>query len=184
MLKGACCSALVACVAPVIAPMAHACSLAIMPYAVEAPPGLSEDQERQYRADEEAAWERNLTVWQQYRVWNQADAVFVAQVEALPPNTITFRNGPAMEVMDVRDVVLRPVQWLKGEGEATPFQVGPKRFTSCGPAPWWPAMSGAIGDLQVVYVAGGLPAQETVLDVIPIAEIVEFQTKSRLPPPQ
>jgi hypothetical protein len=163
---------------------ALACSLPIMPYPVEAPAGLSEEEERQYWADAEAAWERNQKVWQQYRVWNQADAVFVAKIEALPHNTITVRNGSGMQAMDVRDVVLLPLQWLKGEGEATPFQIGPKGFGSCGPAPWWPAINGAIGDLHVIYVAGGSPAQETVLDVIPIAEIVEFETRSRLPYPQ
>lgn len=165
------------------APSAMACSLPIAPW-FEPPPNLSIEGRARFQEDAETDWRRQLVVWEQYRFWNLADTVFLGQIETLKPNTITYSNGSAIENLDVRDVVLRPVHWLKGEGEATSFQIGPTELGSCGPSPFWPAMNGAPGDLHVVYTAGGAPSRETVLDVIPIAEIVEFETKSRLPPPQ
>lgn len=158
---------------------AQACSLPIFAYEPE-PPGLSPEESRQFQEEAEASWRWRELLAHQYRVWSEADAVLLARIESLQPNSISLRDG---DVIEVRDVVLEPVQWLKGSGPEAAFRIGPKRFTSCGAEPFWEALNGVPGDMHVVYI-GGAPSQETVLDVIPVADVKEFQTKSRLPPPQ
>ena len=159
---------------------ALACSFPVFALVPE-PQGLSPEESSRFQQEAEASWRARMLIEHQYRAWVQADAVFLARIEELPPSTITGRFGSSMDVVNVRDVVLMPVTWLKGEGSASQFRIGPQEFNSCGPWPFWPALRGAPGDMHVVYVKGDPPSQETVLDVIPAADIRELETKSRMP---
>ena len=115
--------------------------------------------------------------YEQERLWNEADQVFLARIEATTPRRHqTFWGG----FVDVPDVELLRVLDLKGQGGRERFRLGIQEWTSCGPGPSWDVFGRNPGEAFVVYVRGGSPSQQTVRDVIAVGALVESQVRAAL----
>lgn len=147
------------------------------------PPGLSADA---YYRWLQSAFERERTVAIDQKVsrqnyaWGLASVVLIARLEDTPLSMIKRPGGS--DFVEVRDAMLRPVRWLKGESPARSFRIGPQGFSGCSVDPYWSDIEGDIGSLFVVFAAGSAPSQNTILDVIPVGNIVRDDVRSSLPP--
>ncbi len=160
----------------VSAQSASACALPIHVFTA-APPGLSPAEERRYYAYQEAeiakadAIEEALRPFnEQKRLWETSEQVFIARIESVKPRKIqTFWR----DYVDVQDVELRPLSWLKGRGPDQTFMIGISSWSDCGPDKRWDALSGKPGEKFVVFVENGPPSNETVSDAIGWTKIVD-----------
>lgn len=155
---------------------ASACALTVHAYSA-APPGLSPAEVRRFYADMEADMAKQDAIdealkpfREQKAMWENSEQVFVAQIESVSPRTIeTFWRSK----VDVQDVMLRPVAWLKGQGADQAFTIGISSWSDCGPDKRWDALSGKPGEKFVVFVEKGPPSNETVTDAIKWTKIVD-----------
>ena len=92
----------------------------------------------------------------------------------------TIKDPHRIDPIEVRDAILRPIFWLKGKGPADTFRVGQQGF-DCGAYPYWSQVEGEIGSVLVVFATGSSPTQQTVFDVIPVADIAQDDPCSLLP---
>jgi len=125
-----------------------------------------------FRAAEEAQHQAWLLARQQ-RVWDEADAVFVARIERVGTSHLEYLG-------ETPRVTLRPIRSLKGRRYASRFTLRYTEMTSCGPLPSFDAIRGAVGDTFVVFVNGGRPRQSTVQQAIAIANITEPRIRDAL----
>lgn len=124
----------------------------------------------------QAQQEANHQAWlhaQQVRLWDEADAVFIARIERVRPGADTY-YGPSQRA------TLRPQRMLKGRRYTNRFTLTHTDATSCGPIPGFPAIMGNVGDTYVVFVRGGRPAQATVQHTIAPADITDERIRAAL----
>lgn len=155
---------------------ASACALALTIYR-EPPPGVSSRQ-WEARQDYLATLRAEADKREHHaRLWDEAEQVFVARIEAVSPRKIEkFWGGDA----DVNDVMLRPVSWLKGAGEEQAFTVGIREWSDCGPDPRWDALWGKVGDVFVVFVASGAPSQSSIREAMTPGALLDPRAKAAL----
>ena len=109
---------------------------------------------------------------QQVRVWDAADSVFIARIVRVRPYHSDYG--------DSQRVTLRSVRVLKGRRYTNSFTLHYTEATSCGPLPAFDAITGAVGDIFVVYVRGGRPRQSTVQQAIAPANITDDRVRALL----
>lgn len=125
------------------------------------------------------AQEEQHTAWlhaQQVRLWDEADAVFLARIERVQPTNL-YNWG------DVQRVTMRPLRDsapLKGHRYRSSFNLAYQEATSCGPLPAFDALTGSVGDTYVVFVRGGRPHQRTVQHTIAPARITDERIRAAL----
>lgn len=155
---------------------ASACALAVHVY-TPAPPGLSPAEERRFYAYQEAdmakqdAIEKALTPFREQKaLWESSELVFVARIDSVSSRKIeTFWRTN----VDIQDVTLRPVAWLKGQGPDQTFTIGISDWSDCGPDKRWDALWGKPDEKFVVFVEKGPPSNDTVRDAIKWTKIVD-----------
>lgn len=163
---------------------ALACSIVLWPPPPDPPPGLSREQEVQFlrdweeaeaRRQELSAAERQLKY--QSEKWDKADGVIVARVEATLPYKTQTIWGYSLDLMKVE---MMPMRWLKGEGKLPSFVIATTGIDSCGDEPAWQGLRGKTGEEFVVYFVGATPSQDTVLEAIAPANILEPKARAAL----
>lgn len=162
---------------------ASACALPLHVFAA-APPGLSPAEERRYYAYQEAeiakadAIEEALRPFnEQKALWEESKLIFTARVESVSQRKIETFWG---NIVEIQDVELRPVSWLKGQGQKRNFTIGISGWSDCGPDKRWDALLGKPGDTFVVFVEKGPPSNETVSEAIKPSKIVDPELKMAL----
>lgn len=163
---------------------ADACSVVLWPPRPDPPHGLSREQEIQFLRDWEEAEARRQELraaeWQldyQSAKWDKADGVIVARVEATRPYKTQTQWGYSLDLMKVE---MMPIRWLKGEGELPPFVIATTGIDSCGDEPAWQGLRGKPSEEFVVYFVGATPSQDTVLEAIATASILEPKARAAL----
>lgn len=155
---------------------ASACARAISGY-TSAPPRPSQAEERRHHAYEKAEMARADAIEQALRpfneqksLWQNSEQVFTALIVSVEPRQIETFWGNSVEIQDVE---LRPMTWLKGQRQDQTFKIGISKWSDCGPDKRWDALSGKLGDEFVVFVEGGPPSNETVREAINVFNIVD-----------
>jgi hypothetical protein len=172
---------LTAVVAGLGAAPAFACSLAVGLAPPKPPLGLSPEQDAKFLRDwEEAEARRKEVQAEQWRLqyqtekWNEADGALVARIETVAPYELQTQWGYSLDLVRIE---MRPVRWIKGGGELLPFQLTATGIDSCGSYyPYWKGLGGKPGEEFVVYFRGSAPSQETTLEAISPASIIEPRT--------
>lgn len=146
--------ALAAAAALICANTAHAC----MPMP---PPPQEQGESDDAYAVRAAAWQAQRDAedaqWRadrQTRLWDEADSVIYARIERV--RTVYASFG------ETQRVTLRGFRPLKGRMYTNRFTLQHTETTSCGPLPGFDAITGAVGDVYVVFIRGGRPSQRTV----------------------
>ncbi|MBL8545364.1 MAG: hypothetical protein JNL81_02815 [Hyphomonadaceae bacterium] len=123
------------------------------------PPPQEQGESDEAYATRAAAWQAQRDAedaqWRadrQSRLWDEADSVFLARIVRVQPNANDYGQR----------VTLRSIRGLKGRAYANRFTLSYTEATSCGPLPGFDAITGAVGDVYVVFVRGGRPNQRTV----------------------
>ena len=100
------------------------------------------------RDAEDAQWRAD----RQSHLWDEADRVFLARIVRVQANANEYGQR----------VTLRGIRALKGRAYTNRFTLNYTETTSCGPLPGFDAITGAVGDIYIVFVRGGRPSQRTV----------------------
>jgi hypothetical protein len=123
------------------------------------PPPQEQGESDEAYAARAAAWQAERDAqdaqWRadrQSRLWDEADSVFLARIVRVQPNANDYGQR----------VTLRGIRPLKGRLYTNRFTLNYTETTSCGPLPGFDAITGAVGDVYVVFVHGGRPSQRTV----------------------
>jgi hypothetical protein len=143
------------------------------------PPAAGETIEAyQARLEEEA---RAQVSAYQRQWWNEAHSVLLARVVSV--DSIRLRDDWGAAYARSPRVHLRPVRWLKGSGPWRRFRLNYQGLTDCGPYGGGEAVTGRVGELFVVFVRAGAPAQANVITSLAPDHIVDSELRSRVLPP-
>ncbi len=101
----------------------------------------------------------------------RADSLVLVRIDRLAE--IAGMTGPGAYLNGLPQVVLQPVQWVKGKGGSDMFTVSASGLTSCGPMPGYDVLRGQPGDVFALYLTGQVAEQQHLLGTVAIAALIE-----------
>ncbi len=139
------------------------------------PPGLSNSELAKWKSLS-GAREATRQLEQQVDLWQTAETVFTVRVVSHDAIDIGSPDRP----FQVPRAELKPVQWLKGEGEPANFTLTAMGLSSCGYVPDYPVFGAQTGEEFVVFARGPHLSDGWILKILAPQSLLDPRTQEAL----